>query len=756
MADDSEELSPSKRADFLATSRKRFQLASDAESEQRKEAIDDDRFRALEHWPEKIKQQRDTDQRPCLTIDKLSQPIRQITNQERQGRPAIQINPVSGGADQATAEIQQGLIRQIEQHSFADVAYDWAFDGAVSHGWGYFRVLTEYESDTSFDQIIKIDWIENQYSVFFDPSARAWNKRDAMWCHLIEDLTPESYNARYARKNGNQTAKSLAEFTGLGTEHPTWFPDNGVRIAEYFYVEETEAELVELTTGETLLADQLPKRLSRGVTVRNRRPVRTPKVRWCLHNALEILEKREWAGKFIPIIEVEGERLNVDGKRIKRGLIRASRDPSRMYDYWVSAATETTALAPRAPWIMYEGQDEGYEGMWATANTVPYSALKARATSKLTGNQILPLPQRSAIEPPIQAMMQGVKQAELDIHSTTAFYDASDPRRANTEQSGRAVLARKEQGAQTNMNFADNLNRSLRYLGELLLDLMPKIYDRPGRVVQIIGADDEVRQIMLGQRFQKNAQTGAPEAVPPEVLALQQGLGEFYDLNKGQYAVTVTVGHSFTTRRQEAVASMLELVNAQPAMAPIVSDVLVENMDWPGAPKLAARLKKMLPPPLQEQKEGQPSPDQLQAQLQQMGMQLQQLQQVAQRQGQGLQTNKAGSDSKERIAAADRESKERIAVLQAQTQQLIAAMKTAGDQQEAKLQAQIDMLSQQMGLEADLIRNQAQTTAQLTQQERQLASDHLTQTRDLAFQAQNAHTAASERAAQPAPPPTPA
>src|SRR5262245_38513594 len=159
MADpEREELSPSKKADFLATSRRRWQLANDAESEMRKEALEDDRFRAGDHWPTEIRDQRIRDQRPCLTIDKLSQPIRQITNQEREGRPAIQINPVSGGANQATAEIQQGLIRQIEQHSYADVAYDWAFEGAVTHGWGYFRVLTEYESDQSFDQVIKIDW----------------------------------------------------------------------------------------------------------------------------------------------------------------------------------------------------------------------------------------------------------------------------------------------------------------------------------------------------------------------------------------------------------------------------------------------------------------------------------------------------------------------------------------------------------------------------------------------------------------------
>lgn len=642
---ESPELSPRKKAEFIATSRERFRLSSDAEQELRKAGQEDDRFRAGEHWPKGVKESRDRDSRPCLTVDKLSQPIRQVTNQQRQARPAIQINPTSGGADVASAEIRQGLIRQIEQHSFADVAYDWAFDGAVSRGWGFFRVLTEYESDHSFDQICKIEWIENPYSVFRDPNVRQWNGSDALWAHIVEDLTAEAYNARYGDRKGVSRAASLAEFTGLGADQPTWFPDGGIRIAEYFYVVFVEGELVELTDGTVLDAAQLPKKLAKGVTVRQRRPTRRRQVKWCLHNALEIIEERDWAGTRIPIVEVEGERLNVDGKRIKRGLIRGAQDSMRMYDYWVSTATETTALAPRAPYIMYEGQDENYEQMWANANTQAFSSLKVKAMTRATGNQLLPLPQRIVAEPPIQAMMAGIKQAEVDIHSVTAFYDASDPRRPNAEQSGRAVLARQQQGTQTNLNFADNFGRSLRYLGEILLELLPKIYDRPGRVVDILGLDDEVRSVMLGQPFARNEQTGQPQALA-EGEAFIAGLHEFYDLSAGQYDVTVTVGATYTSRRQEAVTAMLQLVEANPALAPMMADVLVENMDWPGAQKLADRLKKLLPPNLQEAPTGgAPTAEQAQAQLAQAQQMIQELQQQLQQSQQIIQTDAVKSEA---------------------------------------------------------------------------------------------------------------
>lgn len=704
---------PSGKAEreLLDLSRDRFRWTADAEHDMRKDALDDDEFRAGEQWPADLKLRREQDGRPCLTIDKLSQPIRQVTNRQRQARPAIQINPVSGGADQATAEIQQGLIRQIEADSYADVAYDWAFDGAVSRGWGYLRILTEYEAPESFDQILKIEWIENPYTVYRDPTVRQWNGSDARWCHIVQDLMDDEYEARF----GKGTAKAtLSGFASLGDQANDWFPEGKIRIAEYFYDEPETYTLVQLSTGEAIDKEVLPKRLPKGLKVVQEREATRHRIKWCLHNAIEVLESRDWAGQYIPIIRVEGERLNQDGKRILRGLVRPAKHSQRMYNYWVSTATETTALAPRAPYLMYEGQDEGYEAMWQQANVKAFSALKVRATTKQTGGTLLPLPQRIAIEPPIQAMMAGVNQAEQDIRSLTGFYDATDPRRANTEQSGRAILTRQAQGAETNGNFLDNLGRSLRFVGEILLDLLPKIYDRPGRVVQILGMDDEMKEVMLGAPFQPGqpaAPGGRPE--PPQPLPDGQpfikGLHQFYDVSQGRYAVTVTVGASYSTRRQEGVASMLELLRATPEVAPFMTDVLVKNMDWPGAPQLAKRLEKMLPPPLQEEGKGGPSVQQLQQQLQQITMQHEALTKALAQQTEIVKSDAAANASKERIAADNNRSREQIAALNARVQMLITAEKLRSQGEVAALQTELqrvltslDQASEQMMQNQDL------------------------------------------------------
>jgi hypothetical protein len=690
VAQDTKPVPPKKRSerddDILEESRDRFHLTADAEHDLREQGLKDDEFRSGDHWPQDIKQRRDADGRPCLTIDKLSQPIRQITNRERQSRPAIQINPVSGGADQETAEIAQGLIRQIESASYADVAYDWAFDGAASRGWGYFRVLTEYEAPESFDQVLKIEWIENPYTVYLDPTARQWNASDAMWGHVVQDLTPEEFDRRFKSK-GESAKGSLQLYSSLGDQAPDWFPNGQIRIAEYFYVDFEDFTLVQLNNGQVVDQSTLPKRLPRGIAVVQERQSQKRTVKWCLHSATAILEKRVWPGKFIPIVRVEGERLNVDGKRILRGLVRTARDSQRMYDYWVSTATETTALAPRAPFVMYEGQDEGYEAMWQQANVKTFSALKVRATTKATGGQLLPLPTRNAIEPPIQAMMAGVSQAEQDIRSITGFYDATDPRRANSEQSGRAILSRQQQGQETNSNFLDNLGRSIRYVGEILMDLLPKIYDRPGRVIQVLSIDDEVKEVMLGQPFRRGPE-GQAQASPAE-QPLVKGLDQFFDLSKGRYSVTVTVGAPYTTRRQEAVSSMLELVRAEPNLAPLISDILVENMDWPGAPKLAERLKKALPPQLQEGNDANAQVAQLQQQLQQMGMQQQAMTDQLNKQTDILKSNAQENASKERISQEQNASRERIAAIQAQTQLVVAAEKLQADQNMEGLKQQL-------------------------------------------------------------------
>jgi hypothetical protein len=160
--------------DTITDAQEAFKAASEAEADNRKAWIDDLRFARLgEQWPAEVKRQREREGRPCLTINRLPAFIRQVTNDARQNRPMIRVHPVGDGADQETAEILNGLIRNIEYSSNADVAYDTALDHAVSGGFGYFRIATDYAAEDMFEQDICIERIANPLTVYGDPESVA-------------------------------------------------------------------------------------------------------------------------------------------------------------------------------------------------------------------------------------------------------------------------------------------------------------------------------------------------------------------------------------------------------------------------------------------------------------------------------------------------------------------------------------------------------------------------------------------------------
>ncbi|HZT29713.1 MAG TPA: portal protein [Bryobacteraceae bacterium] len=608
---------------FLRKVKERFQLAAEAESEIRQEALEDLDFYLGKQWPASIESDRLADQRPCLTINRLPQFIKQITNSQRENRPAIQVNPVGDGADQDTAEIYQGLTRHIEINSAADVAYDTAFEHAVIFGFGYFRVLTEYQDERSFDQEILIESIQNPFTVYLDPTAQKRDRSDAKWGFIVGDLLPDDYKAQYPHSE----LASLDEFSSLGDEGPLWFPGGKIRVAEYFEYEPEKATICELPDGSVVDQADLPA----GVEPVQTRETERPRFHWYKLNAREVLDERVLAGRYLPVIGVYGEEINVNGKRVLRGVVRNQRDPQRQYNYMRSALVESIALAPKAPYVAEESQIEGHEQEWKNANVRAVAVLKYKA--KTAGNNLLPPPQRNFGEAPIQAIAVAVAQADNDLKATAGIYDASLGERG-PEQSGKAILARQKQGDVANFNFTDNLARSIKYLGKVLLDLEPKIYDRPGRVVRIVRPDETHETVTLNAPF------------------VQKGLQKFYDLSTGRYDVTVSVGPSYQSKRQEAVASMVQLTQSYPQIMQIAGDLMVRNMDWPGASEIADRLKKTLPPALQEG-DGQqmPIPPQVQTQLAQLTAMNQQLTAALNAATEDIKTKRLELESRERIAA---------------------------------------------------------------------------------------------------------
>jgi len=663
---------------FLSLAQMRFRTVVEAETVLRQHMLEDLRFRASEQWPDNVRSMREQDGRPCLTVNRIPSFIRQVTNNQRASRPAVQVNPVGDIADVETAEVLQGIVRHIETKSDADVAYATAGDHQCTMGRGYLRVVTKYldESDdpATMDQEIALARISNPFSVYLDPSCQKFDSSDARYGFVVEDLPKGEYRSRYPT---SQMAE-LSEFTSTGNMQPEWMPEGNVRIAEYFYLEETKEDVVFLE-GADGNRFSLPSRemtssnrasVPEGVKILGEREVTTRTVRWALINAVEILEGnedhtagRDWPGKYIPIIPVLGDEININGVLDYRGIVRDAKDPQRMYNYWVSAETEMIALAPRAPFVAAEGQFEGHEEKWKTANVRNYPYLEYKP--KTIAGQLTAPPQRQSWEPPIQAMTMAIAQSDNDLKATGGFHDASLGQRG-PQESGKALRTRQQQDEMANSHYLDNLARAIRQVGRIVVDLIPKIYDT-ARVMRITGLDEQERNVMVFSG-QDNRPPQPQEQPPPP------GIQGIYDLGLGRYDVSVSVGPSFQSRRQESVDALVQFVQAYPNAFPLIGDLLAENMDWPGAKQVAERLKKMLPPQLQERADMQNLPPEAQQRLQQVEMQLQQVTQAYQQAQQAIQTDQVKHQAevtmKDRELAADAASQERELQAKMQLEQI--------------------------------------------------------------------------------------
>jgi hypothetical protein len=652
-------------SNILATARSRLDMAISALSESREDEIDDLKFYAGSpdnhwQWPADVLATRGAVQgqtinaRPCLTINKLPQHVRQVTNDQRQNRPTGKVIPADDKADIDVAEVFNGMVRHIEYISDADVAYDTACENQVSYGEGYIRILTEYCDDNTFDQDIKIGRIRNSFSVYMDPAIQDPCGADAKYCFVTEDISKDDYQRMYPDSAPITTLQTL----GVGDQNLSqWLNEDTIRIADYYYVDYDKATL-NLYPGNATAFEGTPEdkqlRAIYGKPKKSRQSDR-PRIKYCKINGYEILEEREWAGKYIPIVRIVGNEFEVDGRLYVSGLVRNAKDAQRMYNYWVSQEAEMLALAPKAPFIGYGGQFEGYENQWKTANTTNWPYLEVNPDVTDGAGATLPLPQRA--QPPMASsgLLQAKAGASEDIKASTGQYNASLGMTSN-ERSGKAILARQREGDVGTYHFGDNLARGVRYLTRQLIDLIPKIYDTQ-RIARIIGEDGETSMVKIDPM----------QAEPVKKIVDQQGIviDKIYNPGVGKYDVVATTGPGYATKRQEALEAMGQLLQGNPQLWQVAGDLFVKNMDWPGAQEMAKRFAKTIDPKLMQDGDKPPELQAAEQQIQAMGQEMEQMHQMIINAGKSIEMQDMHRKDFEAQVKAYQAETQRISAVQA-------------------------------------------------------------------------------------------
>lgn len=664
----------------------RFKLSEEAESENRKNGLAALKFRTGgdEQWDQNILNLRSQDNRPSESYNQIPQFVHQVTNDMRLNMPQVRFIPGNEGSKEV-AEVYEDLARNIQSSSEAEVALDTAADFQVTIGWGYLRVLTDYENEKTFDQIIKIGWVPNPFTVYDDPNACLQDRSDRKYLIQVCDIPVDDFN------NDNDRKYGADELTSIGDATPGWATETTIRIAEYWTLTE-EKTTIYRSKGSGEIMDVIPADYSEDDY--DSRYVMIPKVTWRKCNAKEVLETREWSGKYIPYVFVSGEELNVDGKKELSGIVRYMMAPQKQYNYWTNAATEMVALAPKAPYIMALGQVEGLEKFWDNANVKNYPYLPYKPIS--VNGQQMPPPQRQQAEAPIQAMMAMVQQAQQNMYTTSGIYPASLGKQGN-EVSGKAIMARQREGDVSTFHFSDNMARAIRFMGRILADLIPKIYDAP-RALTLLKEDKTNREVRVNEEYVD-----------------ERGEKKLFDLTVGTYDVAVTTGPSYTTKRQESAETMTQLVQADPTLMQKAPDLIVSSYDFPGAEKLAERLKKFLPPGIADEPKKGDIPPQVQMQMQQMQQLVEQLTATVQQQAQELQSKQADIQVKEAdlmMKQQEMAAKGESDRLKAETDRMKLELEAAKlEFEKLRLASELQMNTAKNDLEAMKMRLDAKATA---------------------------------------------
>ncbi|MDT8333004.1 portal protein [Roseomonas gilardii] len=579
-------------ADILQEALDDFDTAMEADRENRLEAVTDLQFLAGEQWDAATRADRaggdGRSARPMLVFNQMPEIVNQVANDIRQNPPAIKIRPVDAGADAKAAELRNGILRNIEAQSGAERAYTMAAESAVACGWGAFRVTADYtDDDGGWDQDIRIEGIRDPFSVVFDPDAREQTRADARYCFVSQLYTRKAFEAEWPDAAPEDWDRFLQDCTSTGE---WWSEGDRVRVAEYWTRKEVTKTLLQLQDGSTRDASgvdkaQLEQWRFDGLILRERK-VRGWKVRQHLLSAKEELAPaQDWVGRYIPIIPVVGQEVQIGERTVRRGIIRGARDAQRMKNLHRSTLAEQIALAPKAKIVAALEQIEGHEKWWNQANTGSFPVLPYNPTPNAQPPAYLPPPM------PSQALMQDLAMAVQDIETTTGVHPANLGMDGKSEESGRAIISRQRKGQVGSYHYRANLEVAVAHCGRVILDILPHYYDT-ARVVRVLGEDGAVEFAPINQ----------PIYGPDGKAQLLN------DMSAGRYDVVASTGPSYATRREEEREGIIATMQAVPQIAQAAPDLVVGAMDWPGSEEFRKRLRKTLPPGLAEPEEGDPPP----------------------------------------------------------------------------------------------------------------------------------------------------
>lgn len=625
-----------------------------------KEELD---FRSGEQWSEEDRALREG--RPCLTIDKMGKYLDKVEGYFRNNPPQANVK-ARFNATEDDAKIIKGYLRSFLASPKTKACIQTACGHMTTVGYGWIYVNYEKDSPRSFDEYSPVATrVDDPRSVRIDKSSIEADGSDAAWVSLLRTMPRKTAEDRYDEE-------LLTSFDDVPDEYASqWVKDDQIVVADYWWKEDVDDTLTEITTFDTnqkrrLFSKELEKLVAGSYTVLRTAAAKRSVVKMVTVTGAGIVDYIEWPGSDLPIIPCYGAQVWCGEYKVYTGLVRKAMDIQRLINYYASATAEVTALAPRVPFILAEQQKEGHEAEWDTATVDNFSNLTYKHVDGIA------TPQRAQLTSDVSPLLAAITNSTNDLADVMGIYEASLGQESN-QKSGTAIQNASQNSDQVIAIMIDNGRRAVIRMAQVAVNMLPFLATEE-RTLRYLSEEGEESEIPVN--------TGSPVEVT-DVKGIDKSA---VDLSSAVFEVVVEEGESYQTRKQESANGGLELLNILPeAQRGAVAAEVVRNLPWPNSKKLSRVLAAMLDPNLRAIIEGDENSKedpqaiaimegmkqeiaQADAESQQKDMQIEELQGILQQLQMAVLSTAQDNDTKLQIAAMKNATDLEIAQLEAGTE----------------------------------------------------------------------------------------
>jgi len=558
---------------------KRMDIITSAEKEDRDKGVRETRFVNVRgaQWEDFAVKARKG--RPKREYNYIGKGLDTLIGDQRQTEIGPKVTPVGMGADDKTAGLYRGLIRNIEKSSRAQRAYDQSCSEAYTSRYGGFRYVMKWNEADPFVQDICIKGIDSAVtSMFYDPSAKEYDKSDAMYLFLVTNLHTDDYDAKYP-----DTVKSDFQIDNYEPRYNgcfEWYSHNNIIVAEYFRKVPVKKTVVKMSDGTIIevekydiIGDELA---AAGIIEIDRKEIDAYDIERYVVNGTEVIEDKEiWPGMYYPVVPQFGKETKIGAHTYRKSITTDAMDPQRDANYAGSTNIEVLALAPKDKIIVTPKQIKGFNE-WSTLSTSNNPILRINHDAKRPG------PVERLGPPAVQTgLIELIRESKSNVYAMTGAVPTQQQGVMGEDIDTRSWKTQREQNIRSDSGvyiYYDNYLSSREYGYVVLLDLIPRIYDTE-RQVRIIRKDGS-EEIETINKTIKDVQTNKDVIVN--------------DLSQGKYQVEITQGKLYATQKIEAAEKMEALIEKSPVIADIGLDLLIKTMDMPGADELHERVRKQM------------------------------------------------------------------------------------------------------------------------------------------------------------------